>query len=213
MRVGCLGCLGSILGAIAIAGLVGGGFWAWGRVWETPPLPDGHTQASPASLDRKLADLEPRGSGRPAPGAIVLSEAEVSAVASRQLGDAGLLISPPLIEMQPGRAMVQWRGPVDGLLQGPPFGWLGPLLPSSLKEWPVWITLSGGVRLQPAAAPRRPRYAEASVTSVRLGRLPIPAWLLILMTGPRGASLLRWPVPPTVDHIELGDGRLTIRTR
>lgn len=213
MRLGCLGCLGSLLGAIAIAGLVGGGYWAWGRVWEAPPLAAAHIHPSPARLDRKLADLGLRGGGRPGPGSIVLSEAEVSEVASRQLRDAGLLISAPIVEMQPGRAMVQWRGPVGALLQGPPFGWLGSLLPSSIKEWPLWITLSGGVQLRPAAAPRRPRYAEASVVSARLGCLPVPTWLLILMAGPRGASLLRWPVPPPVDQIELGDGRLTIRTR
>jgi hypothetical protein len=48
---------------------------------------------------------------------------------------------------------------------------------------------------------------------VRLGRIPAPSWLLALMLGPRGASLLRWQVPGVVDQMEVGEGRITIRTR
>jgi hypothetical protein len=41
----------------------------------------------------------------------------------------------------------------------------------------------------------------------------VPAWLLSLMLGPRGASLLRWQVPGVVDRLEIGEGHLTVRTR
>jgi hypothetical protein len=33
------------------------------------------------------------------------------------------------------------------------------------------------------------------------------------MLGSRGASLLRWQVPGVVDRLEIGEGRITIRTR
>ena len=211
MRLGCLGCLGSLVASIAFAALVGGGLWACARVLDSPPLLP--ASAAPAGLDRKLSQFGLRNAGRAGPESIVLSEAEVSEAVSRHLDDAGLLISPLSTEMRPGRAIVQWRSPVGALLHGPPVGWIGSVLTPSMKESPLWITLSGVVRLQPAAGHGRPRYAEVTVTSARVGRLPVPGWLLILMAGPRGASLLRWPVPPAVDQIQLGDGRLTIRRR
>jgi hypothetical protein len=82
-----------------------------------------------------------------------------------------------------------------------------------MRQSPVWITLAGDVQLQPAQAPGRPRYAEVSIERARIGRLPVPGWLLTVMAGPRGATLLRWAVPATVDRLELGERRLTIRTR
>jgi hypothetical protein len=33
------------------------------------------------------------------------------------------------------------------------------------------------------------------------------------MLGSHGASLLRWQVPGVVDQVEIGEGRMTIRTR
>ena len=215
MRLGCLGCLGTLLGSIALMVMAGGGLWAWGRVRDAPPLlPTSHARSAPPGLDRKLAELQARGGGQASrPESIVLNETEVSTVTSRYLEDAGLLTSALSTEMRPGQAVVQWRGPVGALLQGPPFGWLASVLTPSMKESPLWITLSGAVQLQPAVSPRRPRYAEVTLTSARVGRLRVPGWLLTLMAGPRGASLLRWPVPAAVDQIELGESRLTIRTR
>ena len=215
MRLGCFGCLGTVLGSIALMALAGGALWAWGRAWDAPPpIPTSHARPASPGLDRKLADLQPRAgerANRSEP--ILLDEAEVSAVTSRYLEDAGLLTSPLSTEMRPGRAVVQWRGPVGALLQGPPFGWLSSVLTPSMKESPLWITLTGAVEVQAPTNPRRPRYAEVTLTSARVGRLRVPGWLLTLMAGPRGASLLRWPVPAAVDQIEMGEGRLTIRTR
>lgn len=211
MRLGCLGCLGSLAASIVLAALVGGGLWACARVWDAPA----RVPASPApsELDRKFSQFGLRNAGRAGPESIVLGEGDVSEAVSRRLDDAGLLISPLSTAMRPGQAVVQWQSPVGALLHGPPVRWIGSVLTPSMKKSPLWITLSGVVRLQPAAGHGRPRYAEVTLTSARVGRLPVPGWLLILMAGPRGASLLRWPVPPAVDQIELGEGRLTIRRR
>lgn len=215
MKLGCLGCLGTLLGSMALLALAGGGLWAWSRAWEAPsPLPTSLARPASPGLDRKLADLHPpNGERATRREPIVLNEAEVSAVTSRYLEDAGLLTSPLSTEMRPGRAVVQWRGPVGALLKGPPFGWLSSVLTQSMKEAPLWITLYGAVEVQVPTSPRRPRYAEVTLTSARVGRLRVPGWLLALMAGPRGSSLLRWPVPAAVDQIEMGEGRLTIRTR
>jgi hypothetical protein len=51
------------------------------------------------------------------------------------------------------------------------------------------------------------------LVETEIGRLSVPGWLLTLMLGPRGASLLRWQVPAVVERVDIDDGRLTIRTR
>ena len=216
MRLGCLGCLGTLLGLAALLAVIGGGAWTWSRAWTAPPLLAAtETRPEASGIDRKLAGLSAGAGGRSLTPSnpVILSEAEVSTVASRFLEDAGLLTASLTTEMREGRAVVQWQGPVGALLQGPPFGWVAAVLTRPMSQSPVWITLAGGIHLASVSKPGRPRYAEVRLTSARIGRLPVPGWLLTLMAGPRGASLLRWPVPATVERLELGDGRLTIRTR
>ena len=215
MRLGCLGCLGTSLSLVAFLALVGAGASAWSRAWTPPPPLAGSPARSDASgLDRKLAQLTHRTGNRAAlPESVILSEPEVSALAARLLEDAGLMTSSFSTEMGEGRAAVQWQGPVASLLQGPPFGWLGAVLTQPMGRSPIWITLAGVVQLQSASRPGRPRYAEVKVASARVGSLAVPGWLLTLMAGPRGASLLRWPVPATVDRLDIREGRLMIRTR
>ena len=215
MRLGCLGCLGTSLSLVAFLALVGAGASAWSRAWTPPPpLAGSQARSEPSGLDRKLAQLTHRTGNRATlPESVILSEAEVSALAARLLEDAGLLTSSFSTEMREGRAVVQWRGPVASLLQGPPFGWLAAMLTQPMGRSPIWITLAGVVQLQSASRPGRPRYAEAKIASARVGSLPVPGWLLTLMAGARGASLLRWPVPSTVDRLDIREGRLMIRTR
>ena len=216
MRLGCAGCLATLVSLGAVWALVGGGAWAWSRAWLPPShLVASHAGQDASAADQKLAGLGPKAGGRASrPDAIVLSEAEVSAVVSRFLEDAGLLRTPLLTtEMRGGRALVQWRGPAVALLQGPPLGWLSGLVTQRMGQTPLWITLAGDVQVGSASRLGRPRYAEVRLASARVGRLPVPGWLLMLMVGPRGASLLRWPVPATVDWLEVGERQLTIGTR
>ena len=94
-----------------------------------------------------------------------------------------------------------------------PVAWLSSLIPRRSLDAPVWITLAGTIGLEAASARRRTRYAEAMLTGSQVGRLSIPGWLLTVMAGSRGASLLRWQVPAIVERLEVGDSKLTIRTR
>ena len=215
MRLGCTGCLATLLGLGAVLALIGGGAWAWSRALAPPPhLVASQARQDASGADRKLAGLGHGVGGRARrPDPIVLSEAEVSAVAARFLEDAGLLTTPLTTEMRGGRAMVQWKGPVMALLQGPPLGWLSGLVTQRMGQTPLWITLAGDVQVGTASRPGRPRYAEVRLAAAQVGRLPVPGWLLTLMVGPRGASLLRWPIPATVDRLEVGERQLTIGTR
>ena len=215
MKLGCLGCLGTIFGLLFLCGLAGGALWGWTGVWGTPVLLSvSGARADPAAVERKLAGVGFRGSGRSQRSeTLVFSEPEVVTLLSTYLSDAGLALSPIAVRLRPGRASLQGRLPLSALVQGSPIAWATSSLPRSTLRSPIWITLVGHVGLEAPAAPRRPRYAEATLLETRVGRIAVPGWLLSLMLGSRGASLLRWQVPAVVDRLEIGEGRLTIRTR
>ena len=215
MRLGCLGCLGAIVGLLLLGGLVGGSLWVWTGIQGTPPLLSASAaKADPAVVERKLAEIGLRGRGRSTRSEpVVLGEAEVAALVSTYLSDAGLDLSPVTVRLRPGQASLQGRLPLEALIESSPMAWLASALPRSTLRSPVWITLVGHLELERLAGPRRPRYAEATPLATRVGRIPVPAWLLSLMLGPRGTSLLRWRVPGGVNHLEIGEGRLTLRTR
>lgn len=215
MRLGCLGCLGATVGLIVLLCLVGGALWTWGAIHGAPPLlPPTAARADPPAVERKLAEIGLRSSGRSARSEpLVLSEGEVTALVSKHVADAGLRLTLSAVSLRPGRASVQGRLPLGALIEDSPTAWVGLALPRRTLESPVWLTLSGRVELAAPPGPRRPRYVEATVVSARLGQVPAPSWLLGLLLGPRGASLLRWQVPGIVDQMEVGEGRITIRTR
>ncbi len=177
MRLGCLGCLGTAIGLIVLLCLAGAALWTWNGLYGVPTLlPSTLNRADPALVERKLAEIGLRGSGRSARSEpVVLSEAEVATLVSGHVADAGMRLATVAISLRPDRVSVQGRVPLDALIQDSPI--------------------------------------EATLISARLGRIPAPSWLLGLMLGSRGASLLRWQVPGVVDRLEIGEGRITIRTR
>ena len=215
MKLGCLGCLGTILGLLLLCGLASGALWAWTGIWGTPALLSASgARPDQAAVERKLAEVGLRGSGRSHRSeTLVFSEPEVTTLLSTYLSDAGLGLSPIAVRLRPGHASLQGRLPLSALVRGSPIAWATSILPRSTLRSPIWITLVGHVGLETPAAPRRPRYAEATLLETRVGRIAMPGWLLSLMLGSRGTSLLRWQVPGVVDQLEIGEGRLTIRTR
>jgi hypothetical protein len=215
MRLGCLGCLGAIVGLLLLGGLTAGVLWVWTGIQGTPaPLSGSTAKADPGAAERKLAEIGLRGSGRSTRSEpLVFDEPEVAALVSTHLADTGLGLSAVMVRLRPGQASLQGRLPLGELIEGSPMAWAVSALPRSILRSPVWITVVGRLELEPPAGPRRPRYAEVTLLATQVGRIPVPSWLLAVMLGPRGASLLRWQAPAAVDHLEIGPGRLTLRTR
>ncbi len=173
MKLGCLGCLGTILGLLLLCGLAAGVLWAWSGVWDTPALlPVSGVRADQAAVERKLAEVGLRGSHRSE--TIVFGEPEVATLLATYLSDAGLGLSPIAVRLRPGRASLQGRLPLRALVQGSPVAWAASILPNSTLRSPIWITLVGHVGLETPAAPRRPRYAEATLLETRVGRIAVP---------------------------------------
>ncbi len=215
MKLGCLGCLSVLVVALSILALGGGALWVWGSAQATPPLlPASPLKADPAAVERRLGDLGFHSGGRATRvEPVVLSEPEVAAFLARYLEDAGLRLSPVHTRLRTTEITVQGQIPLGALLQGAPVAWLSSVIPRRSLDAPVWITLAGTIGLEAASSPRRPRYAEATLIDSQVGRLSIPGWLLTMMAGSRGASMLRWQAPATVERLEVGNGKLTIRTR
>lgn len=215
MKLGCLGCLSVLVVVLSILAVGGGALWVWRSVRATPPLlPAGPSKADPAAVERRLAELGLRPGGQSTRlEPLVLSEAEVGAFLARHLEDAGLRLSPVHTRLRTTEITVQGQIPLGALLQGAPVAWVQSVIPRRSLDAPVWITLAGTIGLEAAVSPRRPRYAEAMLLDSQVGRLSIPGWLLTMLAGSRGASLLRWQVPAIVERLEVGDRKLTIRTR
>jgi len=215
MKLGCLGCLSVLVVALLILALGVGALLVWDSVQAIPPLvPARPSKADPAAVERRLAELGSRAGDRLTRGEpLVLSEPEVDTFLARYLDDAGLRLSPVHTRLRTTEITVQGQIPLGALLQGAPVAWLSSVIPRRSLDAPVWITLAGTIGLEAASSPRRPRYAEAMLIDSQVGRLSTPGWLLTMMAGSRGASLLRWQVPAIVERLEVGNGKLTIRTR
>ena len=215
MKLGCLGCLTSVVVGLLVVTLGGATLWVWAMTHATPPLLFGnHARADPVVVERRIAELGHRSAGQPSRAAsLVLSEADVATFLGQYLDDAGVPISEVQTRLRTGEVIVQGRVPLGRLLEGAPVTWLPFAILQRSLDAPVWVTLTGTIAVHAAPSPRRPGYAEATLVDSRIGRLSIPSWLLTVMAGSRGASLLRWQVPPIVERMDVGDGRLTVRTR
>jgi len=214
MRLGCLGCLSVLLVALLVLALGVGALLVWDNVQATPPLLPAHpSKADPAAVERRLAELGSRAGGSTRGEPLVFSEAEVATFLARYLDDSGLRLSSVHARLRTTEITLQGQIPLGALLQGAPVAWLSSVIPRRSLDAPVWITLAGTIGLEAASSPRRPRYVEAMLIDSQVGRLSTPGWLLTMMAGSRGASLLRWQVPAIVERLEVGDGKLTIRAR
>ena len=215
MKLGCLGCLGVLILGVVLASLLAGILWAWVAIMREPDLiPSSPMRADPGAVGRRLAEVGLRESGRSARGEpLTFSEAEAAAFLAQYLGEAGIRLSPVNVSFRSARMTTQGQLPLRALLQGPPLKWASGVVPRRGLDAPVWITFTATLRIDPAQGPRRARYAETMLVETEIGRLSVPGWLLTLMLGPRGASLLRWQVPAIVERVDMGDGKLTIRTR
>jgi hypothetical protein len=215
MRLGCLGCLSVALVAMLALAAGGASLWLWLGIQGAPALvPASPGRADPGAVFRRTGEISLREHGhsrRSDP--LVFSEAEVTAWLARHLADAGLPLTGVTVRLRTGQATVQGRVPLGAVIRGAPWTHLFAFLPKRSLEAPVWLTFWGTIGFEAAPGPRRTRYAEAMLVGCKVGRLPVPGWLLMSLIGTRGASLLRWPAPAIVERVEIADGRLTIKTR
>ena len=108
MKLGCLGCLGTILGLLLLCGLVGWGPLGLDRDLRHPRAPAG--RAGPGRTPALSSESWPRSafaasgrSDRSEP--LLFSEPEVATLLSTYLSDAGLGLSPVAVRLRPGSGL------------------------------------------------------------------------------------------------------------
>lgn len=215
VRAGCAAFLAML---VIVTVLVVGIPWLARGILGEPDLgPVLSTAADAASAERKLSVLVPGRKPRDGSGAgrqtIALSEAEVNAFLAKHLPDlAGAPLGAIRLRLREDRmvelaARTSLRAPL-GELAGSD---TADLLPSRWLEQPLWLRLDGAARLEQVGDGGR-RYLRLDVERFRLGRRRVPAFFLRLFLDPTTLGLLRWPLPPTVEGLEVERGRVVIRT-
>jgi hypothetical protein len=207
MRLGCSGCLTTIvvvaLGILLLGGLVGAAV-------RMLALPDGTDPVTSAADGRraqqKLFDL----AGKPRRGeAVALSEPEVNALLARHLVEAGGVRLAGLSARLVGedRLELSARSPMGQVLEEAALGALADMLPASWRARPVRLRV--GARLRVEEGP--PRQLRLEVDEFAVGRQPLPTPTLRLLVDPATVGLLRWRLPEHIERVGIEPGRVVIR--
>ena len=207
MRLGCGGCLSTVITLAAVGLLVAGTGWAVMRTFQAPavePAPFGPDDGPRAQ--RKIVDLA---RGRPRGGVVVLSEAEVNAFVSRHLDPADMPLREAVIRLRDAGVIdITGTLPLDRLLHESPLASIADALPSRWLARPVWLTISTRARM--TTEPRPALRLDAR--RVAIGRQRVPAVVLRLVLDPASLRLTRIALPPDVRTVRVERGRVIIQT-
>jgi hypothetical protein len=211
VRLGCLGCLGLIAILLGVAELSKVGFQALREPEFHAPIP---APGDGARAQRKIYEIaRPRSGQRTAAEPIVLTQGELNAFLSRHLAEAAEL---PLSDIRlrleaDGTVEFLGRLPLAHLVSEPPLSELADALPARWLERQVWLRMRARVRLEPGATRRERRYLRLDVSEFAVGRQRLPALLPRILLDPQTLSVLRWPLPGSIEGITVETGRVVIR--
>lgn len=220
MRLGCGGCLGSLLALALAVTALGGLMWGIQQA-VTPPesvRADGRQSDAEAArearvrAERKLLELlARRGRGPRTP--VFLSEAELEALLAARLGELGDLPIAAVALRLPGEGVVDLAVslPLRVLLaETVPRAVLG-VVPEAWVDRPVWLRLRGRAQVEAGGGSRR--YLRLVVDRTGIGRLPLPAFAPRLLLPPSALRLLRWPIPEALEELRVEAGRISLWPR
>lgn len=215
MRLGCLGCLGTIVLTVLVGTLILGVIGIFqdpGLKVSEPSRADG--LRSQQKLYEVLQRQGPATTGRRGGknDAVVLTEREVNAFLSRHLTESAELPLDGLIVRLPGKGLVELaaRVPLRALLGELPLGGLADALPGDWLERPLWLRLRTHPRVEDGVGERQRRYLRIDVERFYLGRQRLPAFMLRLLLNPTALRLLRWPLPGGLEGLRVEAGRVVI---
>ena len=205
MRLGCSGCLATLVGAAVGGLLLAGVIGAAVRMLALPDEGDPRTTAADgARAQQKLFALARQGRRAET---VTLSETEVNALLARHVVDAGGARLAGLSARLVGadRLELRARTALGRMLEDGGFGTLARVLPASWRARPVRLRV--GARLRVAETPPRQLRLDVEEFAVGRQRLPTPVLRLLVDPGP-----LRWRLPDHVERVGIEPGRVVIRT-
>lgn len=206
MRLGCGGCLSTVVTLLAVGLMVAAGGWAVVRLLQAPSVE--RVQFSAADgvrAQQKIFDLARRAARA---GPVVLTEAELNAFVSRHLDPVDLPFRDPVIRLR-GDDLVEVVGtvPLGRLVRESPLAPLADALPAGWLARPVWLT----VATRPGLSTEPRRALRLDARRVMIGRQRVPALMLRLVLEPSSLRLMRIALPPAVQAVRVERGRVIIQ--
>lgn len=214
VRLGCGGCLTTLVVCGVITGVVAGIGWTVTGILAEPDLPAVAAGDETRAL-QKFAQIVggPRGRPRQATQVIRFTEGELNALLSRRLAElAELPVGRAQLRLSgSGKAEVATRVPIAAILGERPLSRLASLLPSGWLETPIWMRFRVDASIESRDEGRR-RYLRLDIDRFWLGRRRLPSVLPRLMLSPATLKLLHVRLPESVREVTIETGRLDITT-
>ena len=215
MRLGCGGCLGSLL----LLSILGAGVlavvWVGSRVAGTPEQgPARGTERDGLQAQQTLFEIMRRSTSRRPSGQrtrseYILREAEFNAFLAHHLGRvAGLPLTDPAVSFV-GGGVIELRGQLDLAEVAAETSLLG-YLPESWQKAGVTLTLRGPLRLETETSRGQAKALRFEIDEAHIGRQRVPVFALerFLATNDR---LGRWSVPDSVTSVIIEKGRAVVQ--
>ena len=207
VRLGCSGCLSTVVSFLAVGLFIGAVVWGVARTLEAPAVaPIAFGPQDGVRAQQKIFGL----ARRSARGEhVTLTEAEINAFVARHLDPYDLPLREPVIRLR-GDDTVEITGhlPRRRLLVESPLGSVVDVLPSAWLERPIWLTVVAHTRVE--TEPRRVLRLDAR--RVVIGRQRVPTFLLRLTLDPTSLRLTRISLPGQVQAVRIERGQVLIQT-
>ena len=219
MRLGCGGCLSTLLFLAVLAGGAVGAVWLTSRVLAPPDRsPVAGTEEDGLRAQQKIFAIVRGAAGKPrnerVPRDHVLTEAEINAFLSRHLGViAGLPFDQLAVQMV-GDGVIEVVGRVPlaralggGLARGLDY------LPASWRTSVATVRLRGPLRVETETSSGQPRTLRLEVTEAYIGQQRVPVTAVEWILGEDGRRLFtRLRLPSSVEGITIERQRAIVRT-
>jgi hypothetical protein len=209
MKLGCAGCLSTLVGLALVALVLGAAVGVGSRLLAQPAMAPAVTTAADGSrAQQKLFELTRRRRG--AAETVVITEPEINALLTRHLVEArGVQLGAPSARLLGAdRLEVMGSRPLGRILEEISLGSVGSVLPARWLERPIWLRIGAHIRVEE----RSPRHLRLDVDALVVGRQRVPALALRLLMDPGGVGLLRWPLPSHIESVTIEPGRAIIKT-
>jgi len=209
MKLGCAGCLSTLVGLALVALVLVATVGIGSRLLAQPTMaPTITTAADGSRAQQKLFELTRR--RRASAETVVITEPELNALLTRHLVEArGVQHGAPSARLLGGdRLEVTGSRPLGRILDEMSLGSVGTVLPGRWLERPIWLRVGAHVRMEE----RLPRHLRLDVDALVVGRQRVPALTLRLLMDTGVVGMLRWPLPPHIESVTIEPGRAIIKT-
>ena len=207
MRLGCAGCVSTLVGLALVLLILGATVGVGARLLGQPSVPRIVTTAADGSrAQQKLLELTRRRRGPVE--TVIITEPEVNALLARHLVEArGIQLGAPSARLLGGnRLELAGYRPLGRILEDISLSAVSSVLPVRWRDRPVWFRVGAHVRVEE----QPPRHLRLDVDALVVGRQRVPALVLRLLLDPGALGLLRWALPPHIESVTIEPGRAII---